>query len=462
MHSFPHPVRTSRARVSRLRSAALTARASLTALSSLSKLTALTALAALSCAPAARGFGAAPEAARANALELFSALQQRFGPRIHDSAAAQARERFARYALAPSRLFRDLALWTTADDSSRTLVLRGAPSPAGYQIVGAGQSLADSTPTGTGEYRRVMRLRAEDDGVFTWHVSDELAAGPAAAGDLSRALGALLAAATRTSGADARDSSRAALPRTTATLARLFALDSLRLAPAPDGSTDVLVALALQPRRLAPTAPALARYVEKYAMPARVTLVAYDSAGVEWWAAGASGGRLTLRLRLRDGALAPLATPPAARTERLPGTFRIRADLSTRFGPFRVGARGLVGEVTLERASSAKAFTARFRQEPDWQFPPLVATLIRAPLRRPFAGDGASLRFAARDAAGTLVLERDYAVTVQESAIARWLGGLGGGAVRDFRAGAEAEYDRYLGEVLGAIRTDLAELLAVR
>jgi hypothetical protein len=77
----------------------------------------------------------------------------------------------------------------------------------------------------------------------------------------------------------------------------------------------------------------------------------------------------------------------------------------------------LEAEVVLTRTPSEKAFTARFRKQPDWKLPFLVAPLLRSSLRRPFTGEGALLSLAARGAPGATVLVRHYRLAVKEALV---------------------------------------------
>jgi hypothetical protein len=142
---------------------------------------------------------------------------------------------------------------------------------------------------------------------------------------------------------------------------------------------------------------------------------------------------------------------------------RLTADMSVKVGPFRVGAREL--EVrTLRRSSPSEiAMTFRFPREPEWQLPPLVARLLRSPLRRPFEGSGALMRYGVRtevDSSGATLstVWRDIDVTVRESAILRFFGRLGGTALSDFRAGAEKEAERLWGETLRGLADDITAI----
>ena len=67
-----------------------------------------------------------------------------------------------------------------------------------------------------------------------------------------------------------------------------------------------------------------------------------------------------------------------------------------------------------------------------------------------------------RDRPGSqTLLSREASVSVQESAIVRWLGGLGNSAMSDFAGRAEAEENRYVFDVLSALRADFVAALAV-
>jgi hypothetical protein len=109
-----------------------------------------------------------------------------------------------------------------------------------------------------------------------------------------------------------------------------------------------------------------------------------------------------------------------------------------------VGVSDMVGDFSLVRAPHERGFLVRWRRRPDWHLPLGVRHLINGTLDRPFQDAGMQLRLTLRDAeaAQTLVLRR-FDVAVQESAIVRWLGNLGGSAMNDFAGPAEAEENRF-------------------
>jgi len=147
-------------------------------------------------------------------------------------------------------------------------------------------------------------------------------------------------------------------------------------------------------------------------------------------------------------------------THHLGSTVRLTADASVKVGPFRVGVRGLDARVLRVTSATQIAMAFRFPAEPEWQLPPLVARLLRSPLRRPFEGSGALMRYGVRSEAqpsgDTLSTAwRDIDVTVRESGILRFFGRLGGTALGDFRAGAEKEAEQLWEESLRGLAQDI-------
>jgi hypothetical protein len=404
------------------------------------------------CGDVGRAIGDSPAAARANADMLFFALGARFGPRQTAPGFEEARSKFARSALIPSRIYDDPELWTGSRDEIRFFEIAGRPARAGYVL-----GLPDGVRPlrAAGEYRRSMRLDRLSRAEYEWAVRDELAVGRVMPDDLARSLTALLRAAETSDSAAVRAACRRALPATTSALGRLFALDSVALTPAGGGGTEISLVATLHTQRVAGEFPLLARYLERYASPFRFELVVEDLQGVRWWTASKHRDRMTVRLKVRDGYLVPLVGPP----RRMPDQLRLRADLATRIRIFGIGVSDLIGDLRLTRTAEEKAFTARFATEPGWHLPLFTERLIRTPLRRPFAGDGVSLRMAVHTSDHTSLLLRDYGIIVQESAILRWFGGLGSTVVGDFRRGADEEFRRFVGEVFHALRADAAELL---
>jgi hypothetical protein len=393
----------------------------------------LVALAPSACRQAAGGLASGP-AGGDGPRALVEALADRFGPIDREPVFDALRPKLARAALVPSRAFE----------------LAGYGSGGAYRI-----GVRDEAPPAVapGQYRGRVQLRRVDGGRFEWSVSEALALGPVRPSDLARALDALFRGAESSSEASARAAIAEVLPRASAKLGLLLRLETLALQRDAHGATSVHLAVRLNPAGISTFAPRYSAYLEKYAKPMRGTLTVADPEGAAWWTLGAGEDLWTVRLRLRDGSLVPLEGPAA---RRLPGRLRATADYVTRMGRFEVGARRLAADLALTRERGEKGLSARFLHEPDWRLPFLAETLLDDPLRYPFEAPGSEMEWAVREASGGTVLTGLYRARVRETWILRWLGGMVGGAVDEFRRGAEAEADRFHRECLLALRDDLA------
>jgi hypothetical protein len=310
-----------------------------------------------------------------------------------------------------------------------------------------------------GGYRGTIRLESLGSNDYQWFVRDELSVGRVRAARLAAAFSALLAGLEGETDRGLRELAARALPRSTVAFGRLFTLEPVVFSPAAGGGAAVTLAVRAEPARIRSRFPRYARFIEEYLAPARFHLLVTDLSGTPYGELQAARGRVEIRLRVHRGALGPLRGDPRPLPERL----RARAAASVKSGIVRVGVESLEGDVTLSRSKGAIRLRASFGREPDWRLPFLVEPLLRAPLRRPFEGEGALLALAVReDSAGATVLDREYRLVVRESWIVRWLGRFGGGMVTAFRAGAEAEADRFMGECLWALRDDLVELASSR
>ena len=405
------------------------------------------------CGTAPRAFGPTAAVARTHADEFFAGLALRFVDVQRTPHFAAARQKLARYALTPARLYADSAVWTsTPADGTRWLELTGRVDAGRYLFAAQPGAPAPLRPA---EARHVMRLVPQGDGAFRWNTAVEHAVGRVRADAVVAALTDALAR-LESPGGEVRAELRQALPRSTAAFGRLFTLDSVRSAPLPDGSHLVDLRVSLHPERLRATMPAFAQYVEKYVAPARYHIVVGDARGGRWIDATARRNVLTFRMRLRDGRL--LAFDGAARP--LPERFELRVDATARFLVFDVGVSDLVGDVAAVRTTNERGWTVRWRRAPRWHLPLATRHLVSGALQRPFADEGMRLHLTLRDhEAGQTLVVRRFDVSVQESALVRWLGGLGFRAMDDFAGRAEAEENRFLAEALLALRTDVTRTL---
>jgi hypothetical protein len=384
---------------------------------------------------------------------MAAALADRFGTIELSPEVANGRPRLARYSTTPSRLLDDKDLWTSRGETHRLLEIAGTRRGDRYTLY---QHHGAPAPRAPGDARHVMRLDVLGDGVYRWTSLDEVALGPVTISDLDRALTAVFLAAERSDADVTRLVWREAFPRAASSLSRMFVIDSLRAERDADGATSVVLGLGLRPGRAERSFKALAPYARKYWVPIRWRVNARDSLGGHWGELTKHDSSIVLRFRVKDGSLAPLGSPP----RRVGDVVRLMVSASVKVGPFRVGVRDLDVRTSRSTSPAQMALTFRLTEEPEWQLPPLVARLVRSPLRRPFEGSGAMMRYGVRteshapnDSMSTVW--RDIDITVKESGILRFFGRLGGTALGDFRAGAETEAERLWDESLRGLATDV-------
>jgi hypothetical protein len=408
----------------------------------------------LACRDAVPALGTTPERATSHAATMLNALADRFGTLELSPEVARARPRLARYSTTPSRLLDD-DIWTSRGEADRTLEIAGARRGGRYILFHNRGAAAPHVP---GDARHVMRLQLLGDGEFRWTSLDEVALGPITAANLDHALTAVFLAAEHDDSQAMRLASRIAFPRASASLSRMFVIDSLRTTRVGDGATSVVLGLGMRPARAERSFQALGRYARKYWIPVRWRMIVRDSMGVRWGDFAKRDSTIVLRFRVKDGSLAPVGAPP----RRIDDLVRLTVDASVKVGPFRVGLNGLDVRTSRSASPTELAMTFRFLDEPDWQLPLLVGRLLRSPLRRPFEGSGALMRYGVRTEASpsadtTSTVWRDIDVTVRESAILRFFGRLGGTALGEFRAGAEREAERLWGESLRGLAADVQQ-----
>ena len=416
---------------------------------------AICATTAIACRGMPNALGPDRRTARTNADALFEGLAARFDNVQRAPKFFQARSKLGRYALSPSGVYGDTSVWTSAGaDSTRTLTLSGTHAATGY-IFTPRASVA--VPSVTGESRHVIRLRRRGDSEYEWNTTVDHAIGSVRANEVASALTAFLGSAEQATDSRIRADNQTLFPQTSRVLGELFSLDTVRIAPQVDGSTGVVVRFRLDPDRIKKTRPNFAKYLDKYVGPARYRLRLQDGRGAIWLDAVGSDNVFTLSYRARNGTLLALAGAPRP----IPDSLQIAVDFSAKFMIFRVGVSRLVGDFVFVHSEDERGWSMRFRREPEWHFPLAVNNLIRTSLRHPFAGDGIGVRISIRDrAAPATLLTREARGAVQESAIVRWLGGLGNSAMNDFAGKAEAEENRYVFEILSALRADFVAVLA--
>ena len=380
---------------------------------------------------------------------MFAAFAYRFYEVRRDSAFNRARNLMGQYALIPSRLFRDSTLWNTRPpDSSRTLLVSATFADNRYTFAADPRA---PHPRSLGDQRHALNLKSLGGGDYEWFTQVDHAIGNVKPAHVGAAIMATLTAAEGRSAEQALADARSTFPATGRHLAQLFTIDSLRTAH-DGGATTTTLAVSFHPERLRARYPYFAGFVSKYITPTIYRLQVSDHAGRQFVDATGRDGRLTVRLRSRDHRLVSLGGPAVA----MPDSLRLVMDVSFKYGMFRVGATNIIADFTIERSEHRRAWGFRFRREPAWRFPLAVDKLIKNPLRRPFQGRGAEVSLGVRDDLGPQTIsERHTRFVVNESAIMRWLGNLGGRAFGDFSGRTELEENLFLYEAFEALRKDV-------
>ena len=386
--------------------------------------------------------------------DLAAAVEARFTNVVRAPKFAHARLRIARFALAPSKLASDSALWTarrrTRGGGEHDLELHAALTGNEYRFT-ARPSVP--LPVHVGDERHLISLQQTGEDDWRWHTEVDHAVGsmpPSRATDVFRAL----FASGERSAAAVRTDYRLAFPRTAQAIGRLLRIDSVGTAGQADGSTIVTLRLVVSGDSVGRSFPAFGTFIRKYVEPARYH-IRLASGGVDWFDAQSAKTVLTVRFRSHDGELQPLTGP----ARRLPDTLALQVDALAKIGLFTVGVTNMQGEFVHVRSTRERAWAMRFTTEPDWHLPLIAERLLSTPLRRPFDGRGVVFRLGFRTGAeGQTLLSRTLDVAVRESAIMRFLGTLGFTAMSDFAGRVEEEENRFIADAMRALRADISSL----
>lgn len=413
---------------------------------------ALLAVTAGGCRGVIEAHGNDPRSAATNADGVTMALEYRFTNVERSPKFSHARMRIARYAFAPSKLINDTSVWTfaasTATGGKRGLEVFASSENGRYKFRTAA---AVPLPQNTGDERHLMSLTEEGNNDWRWETAVDHAVGPIPLDNVTATVHAFFATLERTA-PTIRNDYRTAVPRTAHILGQLLTVDSLHSTKQPDGSALVTVVVGISSDSLKPRFPSLAKYVDKYVAPARFHLRLSSDDGADWLTLSSESSEMRLTFRSRNGVLQPLNG--AAR--RMPATMVIHIDARAKLGLFTVGASGLRGRFRQTNTPNARMWEMRFNEEPHWDLPLITERLLRSPLRRPFEGEGVGFRIGFRSGpSGQTLLSRDIDLTVRESAIMRFLGNLGFGAMDDFAGKVEKEENEFLSETFRALRADI-------
>ena len=408
----------------------------------------------IACGDVPAAFGSDRIAARGNADELLGAFTARFTNVSRTPRYARARALLGHYALTPSAIYPDTSIWTVyGRDSTRTLFGEASVTNNHYVFT----NVPTSTPLSTlGDGRHVMRLRKLSDNAYAWFTGVDFAAGHLRADDAANVINQWLLVTEGKAGNALRTDLQNNFPRSTRTFGKLFTIDTIVSVRDAAGGNTIYLGIQLTPDGIRPTLPHYAAYLDKYVRKVKLRFTLLDRQNRRWADAAMEHGYLTMRFRSHDGHFAPLAGPIAV----IPDTLTIQLDATVKFGIFTVGVRKMTGEWVNIHSSHERGWGMRLTHEPDWVLPPTVGLLLRSPLRRPFMGDGTQFRITIRDDPGhQTLLSRRGTTTVQESAVLRFLGRLGGAAMGDFVETAEVEENQFDAAAFAALQGDFDAIL---
>lgn len=412
------------------------------------------------CRPAIDAFGETTVSAGTYAGEFATAMEQRFTRVTRTPKVSYARARMAQYALAPSKLVNDTALWTalrsTVNGSERDLEIFGGMSGSLSDGNFAFVSRARAAPLSKlGDARHYIGLtQVSTDNEWRWTTSVENDIGTMPPARASNIIRALFASAEYAPSA-VRAAYRLTSPRTTSALGRLVTMDSLSSVKQNDGSALVTLQMVLSDAKLKTEFPEFAKYVRKYLEPMKMHLRLHDTGGAQWFDVRLEHLRIVMRFRSHNGELQPIfgADRP------MPDKLLLTIDGTTKLSFFTVGVSNLHGEFVHSGKPSDNAWVMRFAEEPEWHLPLIGEKLLQSPLKRPFADQGIQFRIGvASNTAGQTILYRNMTAVVQESAIMRFLGNLGSTAVSDFAGKVEKEQNRFIAEWFRAMHDDVTAL----
>jgi hypothetical protein len=410
---------------------------------------------ASACREAFVGFGSGVHA-RAAADQLFGALVERHTSPMLTPKYEYGRLAISRSALSPSRVFDDTATWTALVGQTRLAESQGSFTDGRYLLAGRHNPPAPARPA---DAQHSVVLTHLADGEYRWDASVDFALGTIRPTEIAAVVSRLIASSEGRTERDLRAELAAGVPRTSAVLSTLFSLDSIHPTVLADGSTAVTVGIGLHVDQLRPRFPAFADYVRKYVESARFHFLLSDRTNIPFLEITGRDRLFTIRLRTQNGHMVPLAGP----ARPMPDTLQLDADFKVKVKIFNVGFHDLhldfVNGATDDRE---RYWSVVAHHEPQWNLPFITARLLRAPLRRPFSGEGSMFRIGVRAGEGgaPTLLMRQTRLFVQESAILNFLNSLSSTAMDEFSGAVEREEGEWLRELFAAMRADAQGVLA--
>ena len=402
-----------------------------------------------SCVDAVAVVSDHPTSADVKVTQLTDGIAARFTSPERSGRFENARRRLVSGALIPSRIYDDTSVWSSSiSPATRLLRAHGGLTDRGYRFDVAAETAALGK---AGDSRHTIALRRLSDNEYRWDTVVDFAIGSLTAPDVAAMLVELLVSGHDHDATALRAGARTRFPRSSTVLAKVFSIDSLTTRPGGQGTTTIGMVLGIRPDGLRSTSPHFADYITRYVAKSHYRFTLADRNGAMYFDAIGADQRLTIRYRIKSGAIVSYLGPP----RELPDSLRLTNDFSIHVKMFDVGWRSLVSDFIVHRTDHSRYWTMTAQSEPDWQLPMIAERLLRSPLRRPFQGGGATFEIGVIDSAGAQTnLTRRTHLEVKESAILRFLSGLVSRVVDDLAGAVEHEEAAYVRELMLAFQQD--------
>lgn len=387
--------------------------------------------------------------ARRHANTLLSILSAWTGPIEAEQELAVFQSKLDNSVLTPSHVYGDESGWTGETETERLLEVRGSVTSQGYLL----NREVDPRPARLpGEYHSRLSLEQLSKHEYEWRWIDELALGTIPMDTFSTIFETVLREAESTR-PDLKARFVAAMPRASRVLGRLYDVEKMDREQRPDGTTALTLEARMKPERIESDFPDYARYLKKFVKSMEMDVVAYELSGAQLWRFNFDDLVLSIQMRAKNGRLVPLEGVP----RRLPDEFRVKSDFSVKSGPFRIGFRDLVTDITLLRAPNERGFIAAAQERPNWRIPFFLDPFVKGALERPFMGEGMVMRIALEGGNEEPTrIKSGFRMVVQETWLLRRMGDRDG---RELQAQAEHDLSRFRREALEAVHADILTLL---
>jgi hypothetical protein len=351
--------------------------------------------------------------------------------------------------LTPSHVYGDESGWTGDDEAGRLLEVRGRVTSQGYRL---NRHVDDRTARLPGEYSSRLSLAQVSKHEYEWRWLDELVLGTIPLESFPRLLETVLREA-ESAHPDLKARCVAAMPRASRVLGRLYDVERMDRQSLSDGTTALVLEARMKPERIESDFPDYARYLKKFVKDMEMDVVAFEPSGARMWSFSFDDLVVSMRLRVNNGRLIPLEGAPRP----FPDEFRVKSDFSVKSGPFRIGFRDLVTDVTMLREPSSRGFIAAARELPSWRIPFFLDPFVKGALERPFEGEGMVVRVSLEggDEEPTRI-KSGFRMIVKETWLLRRMGGRTG---RELQADAQHDKSRFQRQALEAVHADVLALL---